>query len=58
MMDVFNAIFLRLPVKLAGDLVAIVEAAPVVEIVTYIVCMAMAVILLWALSGIFVIKAR
>lgn len=58
MMDVFNAIFLRLPVKLAGDLVAIVEAAPVTEIVTYIVCMAMAVILLWALSGIFVIKAR
>lgn len=58
MMNVFNAIFLRLPVKLAGDLVAIVEAAPVVEIVTYIVCMAMAVILLWALSGIFVIKAR
>lgn len=58
MMNVFNAIFLRLPVKLAGELVAIVEAAPVVEIVTYIVCMAMAVILLWALSGIFVIKAR
>lgn len=58
MMDVFNDIFLRLPVKLAGDLVAILEAAPVVEIVTYIVCMAMAVILLWAVSGIFVIKTR
>lgn len=58
MMNVFNAIFLRLPVKLAGELVAIVEAAPVVEIVTYIVCMAMAVILLWALSGIFTIKTR
>lgn len=58
MMDVFNAIFLRLPVKLAGDLVAIVEAAPLVEILTAIVCMAMAVILLWAVSGIFTIKTR
>lgn len=58
MMNVFKAIFLQLPVKLAGDLVVIVEAAPIIEILTYIVCVVMAVLLLWAVSSIFVIKAR
>lgn len=52
MMNVFNAIVLQLPIKLAGDLVEIVEAAPLVEILTYTLCLAMAAILLIGLSTI------
>ena len=51
MMNVFNAIVLQLPIKLAGDLVEIVEAAPLVEILTYTLCLAMAAFLLIGLSA-------